>query len=472
MSQSSESQPLTIVVFGATGDLARKKLIPALVDLFETGECLPENTRIVGVARQEKSHEQFREYAKEVIAEKQHDHSDELIEGFTSSLYYCAGDISQPEAYKQLADFLLNLDEECKGCSNKLYYLSVQPSLYGVIFENLSSSGLGTPCAGESWVRIAVEKPFGHDLKTAQELDAKLGKLFAEEQIFRIDHYLAKEALENILSFRFSNIIFEPIWCKDYIDEVRIRFFENFGVGTRGSLYEEIGEFRNVGQNHLLQMLALIAMEDPGQLGADEIRAAREKVLGELKILTPEEIDRDTVKGQYESYRQEKGVAPDSKTETAFRVKTFVENERWNGVPFYLEGKKLAAKHQVEIVLSFKRIESCICSIVPEEEAFNNELVISLYPEEKITITFWAKKRGFGMEVEPRMFTFNYNDIGGGRKHDAYEVLLLNAIRGDQTLFTTSKEVENAWAFITPIVEAWKDKEPVIYRDCSEGSDL
>ena len=461
------SQPLTIVVFGVTGDLSRKKLLPALMDLFQTGECLPENTRIVGFARKEQTDDEFRSYVRGVLDEKGHNHDSDAIERFVSSIRYCAGDFSQTDAYAHLAEFLYTLDKEQGGCSNKLYYLAVPPSLYGGIFESLASSGLGTPC-GHSWVRIAVEKPFGRDLETAKELDATLGRLFHEEQIFRIDHYLAKEAIENILSFRFSNIIFDPIWCRDYVESVHIRFFENFGVGTRGSFYEGVGALRDVGQNHILQMLALIAMEDPGELDASKIRAARETVLGELKILTPEEIEKHTTKGQYASYRTEEKVEPNSKTDTYFKVTTHVENDRWQDVPFILEGGKMLGEQRVEIVLAFKKIESCVCTLPEGSQPRQNKLVISMYPDEKITITFWAKKRGFGMEIEPREFTFDYQSLNQNtRKHDAYEKLLLDCIRGDQTLFTTSREVENAWKFITPILEAWQDREPEIYEDCS-----
>jgi glucose-6-phosphate 1-dehydrogenase len=462
-------RPLSIIIFGATGDLAQKKLIPALLDLFEGG-YLPTHTRIVGFSRRDWKDADFQHFAREVILRQNREHSGSEIEKFLSMLCYVSGDMEDPASYRALSDYLRERDAS-GTCSNKLFYLAVPPSLYLSIFENLSGAGLSAPCvgagSGEEWVRLAVEKPFGKDLDTAQALDTRLCELFSEEQIFRIDHYLAKEEVENILAFRFSNEIFEPIWSKDHIESVRIRFLEDFGIGTRGSFYDGVGALRDVGQNHMLQMLALIAMEDPGQLDADSVRKAREDVLGSLMELSQEALETHTLKGQYATYREEKNVAPNSKTDTYFRLTAFLDTQRWQGVPFILEGGKMLNEHRIDISVKFKKIDSCVCTLPENSQPGGNEMVFTMHPEETIAITFWAKKRGFGMAVEPRKFEFEYDENGAARKLDAYERLIWDVIQGDQTLFTSGREVENSWKFITPIVSAWANREPHIYEDNS-----
>ncbi len=466
MAFSSHSEPLTIIIFGATGDLSRTKLLAALMDLSCSG-CLPADTRIVGVARKELTDEEFQAMARKAIDRKAHEHPPERVEEYLARLRYLSGDFTEYEMYPMMAQYLQAQDAERGVCSNKLYYLSVQPSLYEPIFEQLAHSGLSIPCAGVSWVRIAVEKPFGHDSESAAQLDQKLTALFAEEQIFRIDHYLAKEAMENIIVFRFSNALFEPSWNAEHIESVHIRFLEPNGIGSRGNFYEDVGALRDVGQNHLLQMLAFVAMDDPKSLAADAIRAEREKVLGALVPLSPDEL-ASVVKGQYASYRTEADVAEDSTIETYFTLTTHLDLPRWRGVPFVLEAGKGMHEHRIDITIVFKPIDSCIGSKDASDEVRKNRLTFTMQPEESITLTFFAKKRGFSMATEEKTFSFNYAE-GTERLRDAYEKLLLDCIRGDQTLFTTGKEVAAAWRYITPILRHRHNREPVIYEDNTPG---
>lgn len=459
----SACAPVTVVVFGATGDLSQKKLLSALLDL-SCKEVIDPAVRIVGVARQSHTNDSFQAFVREVVARKNHGHPKEKVEAFIEKLSYVEGDTSDATTYTRLKEHLDAVDRKRGLCSSTLFYLAVPPALYGTIFQALSDSGLKHPCSDDTWVRIAVEKPFGSDLATARELDQMLGELFLEEQIFRIDHYLGKEVLENIMAFRFSNILFEPVWNKQYIESIHVTLHEEFGVGARGSFYEGVGALRDVGQNHILQMLAFVTMDDPGELSAEAIRREREKVLAALSVPQVEEGGNSIHKGQYQSYRSEMAVGEDSKVETYFRIHTELDLPRWQGVPVYLEGGKKMPDSTIEIVIRFKPVTSCVCTQVEEAAIGGNQLVFQLSPDELIRISFWSKKRGFTMEVEERTFCFDFKDQPGVVR-DAYEKILLDAIRGDQTLFTTSKEVEHAWSFITPIVEGWANWEPTSYED-------
>ncbi|MCH7597566.1 glucose-6-phosphate dehydrogenase [Patescibacteria group bacterium] len=464
-------RPTTIVIFGATGDLNRKKLMPALFDLY-TKSLLPKQFRIVGFSRQKLTHDAYRSFVRNVIEQKGHKHSSRDVDIFLDHLFYCPGLFEDAASYGNLSKFLYEQDEKLGQCSCKLFYLAVPPNFYDTIFQNVADSGLSIPCAGDNgWTRILVEKPFGKDLLTAQELDKKLGLLFDEDQIFRIDHYLAKETLENILAFRFSNSIFQPAWNNKYIGKVHIQLFEDSGVGKRGAFYDGVGALRDVGQNHILQMLALIAMEDPGVFEAKKIRLERENVIQSLRAFSREECEEYTVKGQYTEYRREEGVLPQSNVETYFYITAFIDNERWRGVPFHLEGGKRMYKKKTEITVYFKKLDSCVYKLDDNSSEYGNVLKFVIQPEEKISVRFWVKKPGFGMKLEPQLLTFSYEDTSGSKHFpDAYEKLFLSTLEGDQTLFTSSREVEAAWEFITPIMEYWRDKEPVLYgRGCKEG---
>lgn len=457
--------PTTIVVFGATGDLNKRKLIPAFLDLFARG-LLPKEFSIVGFSRKDISNDEYRSFIKSVVDEKGHEHSDKLVEDFLLHIYYIKGDFTNPKAYQQISEFLYTHDSEHGVCSNKLFYLAVPPDFYDVIFQNLADSGLSIPCSDQiGWTRIVVEKPFGRDLETAQALDKKLSLLFKENQIFRIDHYLVKETLENILAFRFSNNVFTPAWNNKFIEKVHIKLFEDMGVEGRGSFYDGVGALRDIGQNHILQMLALVSMEDPNELSSVSVREAREEVFKSLKRMSARECNERTVKGQYAGYLQEDGVKDNSKTETYFKITAFLKNKRWKGVPFVLEGGKKLAQKKTEITIFFKSDETCVCKLGSEHESHQNVLTFLIQPEQGINIRFFAKKPGFTMELEEQELSFNYKEVDGTLPPDAYEKLFLHVFNGDQTLFASTKEVEYTWRFITPILKSWQDRDPDVYTD-------
>lgn len=475
ITQKNTEGSTTIVIFGATGDLSKRKLLPALMDLFIRG-LLPQEFSVVGFSRGEMSNEAYKDFVKEVLNKKEHKHKPEQVEQFLEHIYYTQGLFDDVKSYETLSKFLYDADTNNGQCSNKLFYLATPPSFYDIIFQNLADSGLSIACVGEKndtphdpagWTRIAVEKPFGKDLKTAQALDAKLALLFKENQIFRIDHYLAKETLENIITFRFSNALFEPMWNKDHIEKVHIKLFEDIGVEGRGAFYESVGALRDVGQNHMLQMLAFIAIENPQILDADKIRKERTKTLSALRLFEGED---SATKGQYKGYKEEENVSSDSKVATYFKIKTSIDNDKWSGVPFYLESGKKLKERKTEITVYFKKSETCVCELDESHEKHQNILTFAIQPEEGIEICFWVKKPGFTMEIEPKHLSFSYEKTKGEiMPIDAYEKILLDCISGDQTLFTSSGEVEAAWKFITPILKQWEGKTPQIYEQGSEG---
>lgn len=452
----ADQKPTCIVIFGATGDLARRKLLPALFHLFSNG-FLPEHIRIVGFARDPMLRPAFQEFAREVIATQKPQHRASELTEFCALLDYQTGLFEDKQSYQTLATVLSSLDETTfHACSNKLFYLAVPPTQYETIFEHLAHSGLTIPCGGaQGWTRVLVEKPFGRDLATAQSLDRKLGKLFHEEQIFRIDHYLAKETVQNIISFRFANAIFEPVWNRNYVASVSIVAHETIGVGQRASFYEDTGALRDVGQNHLLQMLALVAMEDPLVLEAAAIRTARANVLQHLRPLSTTDILERTVRGQYRGYRAEADVAAASQTETFFRLTAYLDNERWRDVPFFLESGKKMTHNQTEITVNFRQGATCVCP-PGEHKPHHNRIQFRIQPDEGISVVFWAKKPGLLYELEPKTLTFYYKDSETVLQlPDAYEKVLYDCIRGDQTLFASTAEVSAAWQFITPILQLW-----------------
>ena len=457
VNMSSASKPLTIVIFGATGDLFQKKLAGALFDLHEK-DLLPEQTDIVGFSRKPFSHDQFRAFIHNALASRANGKIVEPDE-FTARAFYHQGDLTSAESYASLGAFLESRDREHGVCSDKLFYLAVPPNLYETVFTRLAKSGLTIPCAPnvpdaeQAWTRVLVEKPFGNNQKEAARLDRLLGKLFDESQIFRIDHYLAKEAVQNIISFRFSNGLFESLWNRKHIERVEVQMFETNGVTGRGSFYDGVGALRDVGQNHMLQMLALIAMENPGKMEAGAIRAARrtalQKVTGGNGAL-----EKWIQKGQYEGYKHEGGVRGGSLTETYFRIETRIMNSRWRGVPFALESGKALDHSCVKIAVYFKPT-SCVC---PEGHAspHQNVLTFHIAPEEEISVRFWAKRPGFDFQLEPKELSFSFGADALTRQiPNAYERVLFDCIRGDQTLFASTEEVKAQWKFITPILEKW-----------------
>jgi glucose-6-phosphate 1-dehydrogenase len=448
--------PTVLTVFGATGDLMTRKIVPSLAYLAVKGR-LPERFRIVGWGRRGWDDALLREHIAGILETYAGPQPEgDARAAFLDSFIYHDGTFDDTGSYLALADRLGVCDAEWGVCSNKLFYLAVPPERYRTILGNLVSSGLTSGCSdGIGFTRVLVEKPFGSDAESAQELDEYLASLFAEEQIYRIDHYLAKEMLQGILSFRFSNSLFEPAWSAQHIERIDIRLRETIGVEKRGVFYDGVGALRDVGQNHLLQMLALVTMEQPVDLSAEAIRAARLAFLETLAPLSAAGIATRTFRAQHEGYREIVGVAPDSETETYFRVETTLAGPRWGGVPVTMESGKRMGPALKEVAVTFRRAEPCLCST---EGTFENVVTFRLEPEEKISIRFWAKRPGLDAGLEPREFTFFlYEHTAKVQYVEEYAKLLLDAIAGDQTLYVSTGEVAAMWRFIDPIYSAWAD---------------
>ncbi|GBE16866.1 glucose-6-phosphate 1-dehydrogenase [bacterium BMS3Abin15] len=459
--------PTIFVILGVTGDLSQREIIPALFDLFTDG-YLPDKFKIVGFSRRNMKEEEFEQFIKNIIS-KSRKHSSHKAKKFLDRTSYQQGFFNDIKTYRKISDQLRTIDDGFGQCSNKLFYLAVPPIFYDVIFQNLHDSMLAKPCSDEAgWTRVLVEKPFGKDVKTAQKLDKKLGKLFKEEQIFRIDHYLAKETVQNILSFRFSNLIFEPIWNSKYIEKVEIKFLEDFDIRKRGDFYDNVGALRDVGQNHMLQMLALIAMGNPWEMKADLIRKKRDEIIKSIEPIKKEALKERVVRGQYVGYKNSKGVHKNSKTETYFKMKVYIGHRRWKGVPFYLESGKALNETKTEINIYFKKIIPCFCAASHKEHEHRNLISFKIKPAEGIKIRFWAKNPGLNTDIEHKDFSFNYEE-GTITEHDAYKKILLDCMKGDQTLFTDTKEVGAAWKFITPIINNWNHLKLYEYKKGSKG---
>ncbi|MEX0931615.1 MAG: glucose-6-phosphate dehydrogenase [Candidatus Paceibacterota bacterium] len=467
MNLDKKLAPTIFVIFGITGDLSRKKLIPALLDLYAKKK-LPEQFMVWGFSRKPFSDEGFRIFLREALERKGHSHSDEVVSSFLHSVHYHQGTFDESACYAELEDVLQKQDKAYGTCSNKLFYLAVPPAQYETILTKLAHSNLTIPCGGDDgWTRVLIEKPFGRDVKTARKLDRLLGKLFNEKQIFRIDHYLAKETLQNILAFRFANGVFEPVWNRRHIESVTIRMHENNDVATRGAFYDDIGALRDIGQNHMLQMLAVIAMDECELYEEGAIRSRRAEVFRKLEIKNISE----SVRAQYEGYRDTEGVREGSQTETFFRLTAFVNTHRFKGVPFLLEGGKALSRSFAEIDIHFKNSPATHFQIPEGVGNCRNTLTFRVQPNESIELVFWAKKAGLSKELERKTFTFNYAEQMQGQA-DAYEKVLLDAVHGDQTLFASTDEVLYSWKFITPILEKWSHLPLQVYKQGSDGSEL
>lgn len=444
-----------IVIFGASGDLTHRKLIPALYNLYKIGR-LSENFSVLGVARSELNDETFREKMREALIHNE-ETTPETLDAFCSHLYYQAVNTSDAQDYGKLVPRLDELHDKYQTCGNTLYYMSTPPSLYGVIPECLAAHGLNTE--EYSWKRIIVEKPFGYDEKTAQALDVQIHRFFEEHQIYRIDHYLGKETVQNLLVLRFSNGWFEPLWNRNFIDYVEITGAESIGVEERGGYYDGSGAMRDMFQNHLLQVLAMVAMEPPAIINANSMRDEVAKVMHSLRPLTAEDMEHNLVLGQYTAaqingkmengYLEEKGVPTDSRTETYIALRCEIENWRWAGVPFYVRtGKRLPAR-VTEIVIHFKTTPHPVFS----QNAPENKLIIRIQPDEAISMRFGLKKPGAGFEAKEVSMDFRYADLAGAQVLTAYERLLLDAMKGDATLFARTDAVHAAWKFVQPILD-------------------
>ena len=455
----NNQRPVTFVVFGASGDLARTKLIPAIFDLTIKNK-LPEKYSIIGFGRRDWTDAEFRNFVYEILAKNKSSAPDK----FLNSLRYIKGDFTSVNDYKHVAKAISEIDKGREICADRLLYLAAPPEFYKSILNGIDKSGLGIPCGGEKgWARILIEKPFGTDSKMAEGLETLLSKLFKEEQIFRIDHYLAKETIQNILTFRFSNTLFEPAWNRKFIESVHIFFSEEEGVGRRGAFYDGLGALRDVGQNHLLQMLALIAMENPGAFNEKTIRKSRSAIFKKLAL----KGESGHVRGQYDGYLKEKDINPDSQTETFFFTEAFVNNSRWRSVPFYLESGKKLKKSEVKITVKFK--PEAFCLTPPLCNMYNNQIIFYIQPKEEIEIKFWTKKPGFSIDLEPKYFSFSYKDNPeNGNAPSAYEKVLYDAVLGDQTLFASTEEIAASWKFICKVKNKLEKSELLKYPPNSE----
>ena len=455
MGSPEKNIPTIFAAFGATGDLMRRKVLPALFHLHKQNE-LPKMFKVVGFSRREWTDADFQKYVREVVEEHAKKKlPDDELDPFLSLFKFQRGEFSDSSSYEGLKNTFDTCDKAWGVCSNKLLYLSVAPEYYEVILNEFAKAGLGEPCApGEGWNHIIVEKPFGIDLQTAKQVDELLGKLFKEDQIYHIDHYLAKEMLQNILTFRFSNNLFELAWGRELIESVHIRVLEKIGVEKRGPFYDGVGAFRDVGQNHLLQMLALIAMEHPESFEATAIQKKRAEILEALEIIPDTQMTTATFRAQYDGYRTIQGVAPNSDTETYFKVRATIDSSKWKGVPFIMESGKRLGSPLKEIVVTFRHPSPCLCP--PNQPHHKNEVIFRMEPREEILIEFWSKQPGFTFETARREFSYMHR---AETEHvpyvEEYGKLLLDCVRGDQSLFISTEEIRAMWRFTDPILAAW-----------------
>jgi glucose-6-phosphate 1-dehydrogenase len=452
-------EPFAFVIFGASGDLSRRKLIPAIHHLASLG-YMPEKYAIVGTARSPMTDDEFRRVVTEAVEEHEKEEKPKLASNLDRLLpfvYYQLGDTTQVESLKMLKERLDQLDSQLGLQGNRLFYLAVAPDLVPTIVKNLHEARMLRDDNRHSWIRVVFEKPFGHDLNSARELNTAIKRLLHENQIFRIDHYLGKETVQNILTFRFGNSIFEPIFNRTHVQHIRITVAETIGMeGKRGAYYDTAGALRDIVQNHALQLLCLTTMEPPASFESEAIRDEKVKVLRSLPVMSTRAVAESTVRGQYHGYRAEEGVRPDSKTETYVAVRTTIDNWRWSGVPIVLETGKRLAEHLTEIQIEFNQPPLCLFRQFAECPPNPNFLIIRIQPDEGISLSFACKQPGTEFAVQEVKMDFSYDKAFNRRSPEAYERLLLDALRGDASLFTRSDEVEEAWRFISSIHNAWK----------------
>ena len=475
----SIDEPFSMIIFGASGDLTRRKLVPAMWSLY-AARTLPEPFAIVAVARTEMTSDDFRRRMREAVREfaRIQPPSEQVWERFASALHYTSGDPTSDALYPRLEQVLKELEQARSAApANRLFYCATPPSLYDDIILHLGNSGLARQDGG--WSRIVIEKPFGHDAESARALNRLLADVFPESQVYRIDHYLGKETVQNLLVFRFANGIFEPIWNRSHVSDVQITVAETIGVEGRGSYYEEAGALRDMMQNHLLQLLCLIAMEPPVTFDAAPVREEKNKVLQAIRPIRRDDVSDVAVRGQYgpgfinnkpvPGYRQEKGVSPESRTETYAALKLQVDNWRWAGVPFYLRTGKRLTRRVSEIAIRFRRTPHMIFRRSPEG-VDANELIIRIQPDEGIALTVLAKTPGPDVKLGPVPLDFDYNEVFGGQAPEAYERLLLDAIHGDATLYARGDWVEQAWEILMPVLEAWQHGPAPTFPNYDAGS--
>jgi glucose-6-phosphate 1-dehydrogenase len=480
-------EPFTLVIFGATGDLASRKLWPALFNLWR-GQFLPSDFAIVGVGRRDKDDESFRKDVKTALATFQEDSPAAGWDGFVANVFYHRADFTATEGLQGLARRVAELEAERHLEGNRLFYVATDPEYFAPIVAGLAGAGLVRRDPDRPWSRVVLEKPFGHDLASARELDRHLVRFLSGDQIYRIDHYLGKETVQNLLAFRFGNAVFEPLFSRQYVEHVQITVAETVGMeGRRGAFYDHAGALRDVVQNHMLQLLALVAMDAPATLRARDVSDAKLKVLRSLVPLRGPEVARQVVRGQYGAglvqgwpvppYRDEEAVPRDSKTETYVALRTEIDNWRWAGVPFLLRTGKRLARRVTEIAVQFKmpplrlfRTVECAGDFCDLTEAQPSVLVFRIQPDEGISLSFSAKRPGMQLDLHPVRFEFGYDGAFHRPLPEAYERLLLDALRGDGTLFMRSDELEAAWEFVTPILEAWREGPPPEFPNYAAGS--
>ena len=478
ISYGGATEPCAIVLFGASGDLAKRKVIPALFDLA-AHDSLGERYSIVGFARTPMTDDSFRNTAGEA--------AQTLSEGgpvdsakwnaFANNLFYSAGDYSDQEAYAKLSKRLTELDASNSLCGNRIFYLSTPPEVYAGIIEQLGRAGLSRPCNPKAWVRIIVEKPFGRDLASAKELNQIVHNVFEENQVYRIDHYLGKDTVQNLLVLRFGNGIFEPLWNRNYVDHVQITAAETLGVERRGGFYETAGALRDMIQSHVLQLTSLVAVEPPASFDATAVRNEKLKVLQSIRPFDLEAVAQAVVRGQYgkgntngktvPGYREEQGVSPQSRTETFVAAKVLIDNWRWANVPFYLRTGKRLAKRSTEIVIQFKRAPHVVFR---GREAEPNRLILNIQPDEGISISFGAKRPGTEMSIGNVNMDFSYKEGFGEATRSAYATLVNDCLRGDATLFDRGDNVEAAWSLVDPILDVWSAAKTASVPQYASGS--
>jgi len=474
-----QGDPCVMVIFGAAGDLTARLLIPALYNLARA-DLLSKDFAVLGVARAQMSDEDFRMRLKDDVKEYCGDCIDDSIwESFSRRFYYVAGDFNDDKVYAQVKDRLAQIDRDHSTHQNFFYYLATAPSFFGPIVEKLAATGLMEQ-SNDHWRRVIIEKPFGHDLESAKALNQQLLKLAEEKQIYRIDHYLGKETVQNIMAFRFANGIFEPIWNRRYIDHIQISVAETVGVEGRGSYFEHAGSLRDMVPNHIMQLISLTAMEPPVSFQADAVRDEQGKILHAIQPLSSEDVLSKTVRGQYgdgtvggkrvPAYRSEDDVPSDSRTETFVAMKLQIDNWRWADVPFYLRTGKCLPAHNTHIVIQFRRAPFVLFRDTPVENLMPNQLILHISPEEGISLQFAAKVPGPSMRLGAVDMNFEYSDYFGQQPSTGYERLLHDCMIGDATLFQRADMVEAGWCVVSPVLDVWKALPPRNFPNYAAGT--
>src|ERR1700749_3455368 len=475
--QSAERipEPTAVVIFGASGDLTKRKLLPALFHLEQSG-LLPAEFSVVGVARRPLQDEFQKDMREGILKFGGVKEGDQKLDEFMKKVTYHAMNFDDPEGYGKLKTLLEGIDEKQGTKGNRLFYLATAPEYFAEIIEQLGKHGMAKPEHGK--VHVIIEKPFGHDLASARQLNDEVNRVFREEQVFRIDHYLGKETVQNILVFRFANGIFEPVWNRNYVDHVQITAAEESGIEGRGPFYESAGALRDVIQNHVMELLSFVAMEPPISFGADALRREKIKV---WKAIQPINVE-DTVRGQYgpgkvkgqevKGYRQEERVDPKSSTETDGGLRLTIENWRWAGVPFYIRAGKRLAKRSTEIAIQFKQPPQLLFNDLSGKcsDIQPNIISMRIQPDEGISLRFGAKVPTPNMEVCPVIMNFNYAEAFGTNSANGYERLLLDAMIGDGTLFAHREGVEATWSLLTPLLQQWADWKPTGFPNYAAGT--